>query len=118
MPSKFHECGDINPPENRPDEPIEKRYQRRFNFHERKELRRRDVSKELALSYNERFGLESILKLVKMGCSPEEANKYVSKRYGDKLYCKSASIRRKEMALRFIAYNLRLLIYYYYAKVI
>lgn len=40
----------------------------------------------------------------------------LKKRYGDKLYCRSASMRRKEMALRFIAYNLRLLIYYEYAK--
>jgi len=40
----------------------------------------------------------------------------LKRRYGDNLYCKSAIMRRKEMALRFIAYNLRLLIYYQYAK--
>ena len=40
----------------------------------------------------------------------------LKRRYGDNLYCKSAIMRRKEMALRFIAYNLRLLIYYTYAK--
>ena len=40
----------------------------------------------------------------------------LKKRYGDKLYSRSAIMRRKEMALRFIAYNLRLLIYYQYAK--
>lgn len=40
----------------------------------------------------------------------------LKRRYGDRLYCKSAVMRRKEMALRFIAYNLRLLMYYEYAK--
>jgi hypothetical protein len=40
----------------------------------------------------------------------------LKKRYGDKLYCKKAGMRRKEMALRFIAYNLKLLICYKYAK--
>jgi hypothetical protein len=39
----------------------------------------------------------------------------LKKRYGDKLYCKKASMRRKEMALRFIAYNLKLLICYKYS---
>jgi len=40
----------------------------------------------------------------------------LKRRYGDKLYCRKASMRRKEMALRFIAYNLKLLICYLYAK--
>jgi hypothetical protein len=40
----------------------------------------------------------------------------IKKRFGDKVNCKSAIMRRKEMALRFIAYNLRLLIYHHYAK--
>ena len=40
----------------------------------------------------------------------------LKRRYGDNLYCKSATMRRKEMALRFLAYNLRLLIYYQYAR--
>ena len=39
----------------------------------------------------------------------------LKKRYGDTLFCKSASMRRKEMALRFIAYNLRIILYYQYA---
>lgn len=40
----------------------------------------------------------------------------LKKRYGDRLYCRKASMRRKEMALRFLAYNLRLLICYRHAK--
>ena len=40
----------------------------------------------------------------------------LKRRYGDRLYCRSAIMRRKEMALRFIAYNLKLLICYQYAK--
>ena len=40
----------------------------------------------------------------------------LKRRYGDKLYCRKARMRRKEMALRFIAYNLKLLICYKYAK--
>lgn len=40
----------------------------------------------------------------------------LKRRYGDKLYCRKARMRRKEMALRFIAYNLKLLVCYRYAK--
>lgn len=40
----------------------------------------------------------------------------IKKRYGDKLNCKKASMRRKEMSLRFIAYNIRILIYAKYAR--
>jgi hypothetical protein len=40
----------------------------------------------------------------------------LKRRYGDKLYCRKARMRRKEMALRFIAYNLKLLICYRFAK--
>lgn len=35
----------------------------------------------------------------------------LKKRYGDKLYCRSKKMRRKEMALRFVAYNLRIVAY-------
>ena len=40
----------------------------------------------------------------------------LKKRYGDKLNCSSASMRRKEMSLRIIAYNIRVLLYARYAK--
>lgn len=40
----------------------------------------------------------------------------LKRRYGDRLYCRKASMRRKEMAMRFIAYNLKLLICHHYAK--
>lgn len=53
--------------------------------------------------YHQRSKIESVFSALK-------------KRYGDKLYCKKANMRRKEMALRFIAYNLRIMIYYRYAK--
>ena len=53
--------------------------------------------------YHQRSRIESVFSALK-------------RRYGDKLYCKKAGMRRKEMALRFIAYNLRLLICYNYAK--
>ena len=36
-------------------------------------------------------------------------------RYGDTLFCRTAKMRRKEMALRFIAYNLKIILYYRYA---
>lgn len=39
----------------------------------------------------------------------------LKKRYGDKLHSRNAYMRRKEMALRFIAYNLRIIVYYQYA---
>ena len=53
--------------------------------------------------YHQRSRIESVFSALK-------------RRYGDKLYCKKAGMRRKEMALRFIAYNLKLLICYKYAK--
>lgn len=40
----------------------------------------------------------------------------LKKRYGDKLNCSSASMRRKEMSLRLIAYNIRILLYARYAE--
>jgi hypothetical protein len=46
----------------------------------------------------------------------EAVNSALKKRYGDKLNCNSASMRRKEMSLRLIAYNVRLLIYDQYAR--
>jgi hypothetical protein len=53
--------------------------------------------------YHQRSRVESVFSALK-------------KRYGDKLYCRKAGMRRKEMALRFISYNLRLMICYIYAK--
>lgn len=53
--------------------------------------------------YHQRSKIESIFHALK-------------ERYGDKLYGKSVSSRRKEMALRFIAYNVRLLLYFRYAN--
>ena len=53
--------------------------------------------------YHQRSKIEAVFSALK-------------KRYGDKLYCKKANMRRKEMALRFIAYNLRIIICYKYAK--
>ena len=53
--------------------------------------------------YHQRSRIESIFHALK-------------ERYGDKLFCKGASMRRKEMAIRFIAYNIRLMIFYLYAK--
>lgn len=40
----------------------------------------------------------------------------LKKRYGDKLNCSSTSMRRKEMSLRIIAYNIRILLYAQYAE--
>jgi len=40
----------------------------------------------------------------------------IKKRFGDKVNCKSASMRRKEIALRLISYNLKILICYLYAN--
>jgi hypothetical protein len=40
----------------------------------------------------------------------------IKKKFGDKVNCKSAIMRRKEIALRLIAYNIRVLIYYPYAN--
>ncbi|MEK6896658.1 MAG: transposase, partial [Nanoarchaeota archaeon] len=53
--------------------------------------------------YHQRSRIESIFHALK-------------ERYGDKLFCRGSSMRRKEMALRFIAYNIRLMIFYLYAK--
>lgn len=53
--------------------------------------------------YHQRSRIEAVFSALK-------------KRYGDRLYCQSARMRRKEMALRFIAYNLKILICYQYAK--
>ena len=53
--------------------------------------------------YHQRSKIEAVFSALK-------------KRYGDKLYCKKANMRRKEMALRFVAYNLRIMICYRYAK--
>lgn len=53
--------------------------------------------------YHQRSRIEAVFSALK-------------RRYGDKLYCRKARMRRKEMALRFIAYNLKLLICYRYAK--
>jgi hypothetical protein len=46
----------------------------------------------------------------------ESVNSALKKRYGDKLNCRSARMRRREMSIRIIAYNIRILIYNQYAK--
>lgn len=53
--------------------------------------------------YHQRSRIEAVFSAIK-------------KRYGDKLNCKSAKMRRKEMSLRLIAYNVRILICTRYAK--
>jgi len=53
--------------------------------------------------YHQRSRIEAVFSALK-------------RRYGDKLYCRKAGMRRKEMAMRFIAYNLKLLVCYSYAK--
>lgn len=53
--------------------------------------------------YNQRSKIECIFSALK-------------RRYGDKLYSKKWYIRRREMALRFISYNVKLIIYITYAK--
>lgn len=53
--------------------------------------------------YHQRSKIEAIFHALK-------------KRYGDRLSGKNAKARRKEMALRFPAYNVRLLIYFRYAN--
>jgi len=53
--------------------------------------------------YHQRSKVESVFSVIK-------------KRFGDKVSCKSAIMRRKEIALRLIAYNLRILICYQYAN--
>ena len=52
--------------------------------------------------YHQRSKIESVFSALK-------------KRYGDKLYCKKARMRRKEMAMRFISYNIRIIICYKYS---
>jgi hypothetical protein len=52
--------------------------------------------------YHQRSKVESVFHALK-------------ERYGEELYCKSKEMRRKEMALRFVAYNLRLFIYWKFA---
>lgn len=53
--------------------------------------------------YHRRSRIESVFSAIK-------------KRYGDKLNCSSASMRRKEMSLRLIAYNIRILLCARYAE--
>lgn len=53
--------------------------------------------------YHQRSKIEAVFSALK-------------KRYGDQLYCRSANMRRKEMALRFIAYNFRIILYLRYAQ--
>ena len=53
--------------------------------------------------YHQRSKVESVFSVIK-------------KRFGDKVNCKSAIMRRKEIALRLIAYNLKILICYQYAN--
>ncbi len=53
--------------------------------------------------YHQRSKIESVFSVIK-------------KRFGDKVSCKSSSMRRKEIALRLIAYNLKILICYEYAN--
>ena len=55
------------------------------------------------LFYHQRSRIEAVFSALK-------------KRYGDKLNCSSASMRRKEMSLRLIAYNIRILLYAKYAE--
>ena len=40
----------------------------------------------------------------------------LKKRYGDVLYSRTVHVRRREMAMRFIAYNVKLIVYISYAK--
>lgn len=53
--------------------------------------------------YHQRSKIEAVFSALK-------------KRYGDKLNCKSARMRRREMSLRLIAYNIRILICARHAK--
>jgi len=52
--------------------------------------------------YHQRSKIESIFSVIK-------------KRFGDKTNCKNCLMKRKEIALRLIAYNIRILICYRYA---
>lgn len=53
--------------------------------------------------YHQRSKIEAVFSALK-------------KRYGDELFCRKKGMRRKEMALRFIAYNARLYLCWKYAK--
>ena len=53
--------------------------------------------------YNQRSKVECVFSALK-------------KRYGDHLFSKKWHMRRREMAMRFIAYNVKLIIYINYAK--
>jgi len=53
--------------------------------------------------YHQRSKIESVFSALK-------------KRYGDQLHCRTKGMRRKEMAMRFIAYNVRLFLCWKYAK--
>lgn len=53
--------------------------------------------------YHQRSKVESVFSVIK-------------KRFGDKVSCRSAVMRRKEIALRLIAYNLKILVCYEYAN--
>ena len=53
--------------------------------------------------YNQRSKVEAIFSALK-------------RRYGDKLHCRKWHLRRKEMAIRLIAYNLKLIVYISYAR--
>ena len=53
--------------------------------------------------YNQRSKIECVFSVLK-------------KRWGDQLYSRKAYLRRREMAIRFIAYNIRLIIFLNYAK--
>lgn len=53
--------------------------------------------------YHQRSRIEAVFSAIK-------------KRYGDKLNCKSARMRRREMSLRLLAYNIRILICTRHAK--
>lgn len=52
--------------------------------------------------YHQRSKIEAVFSALK-------------KRYGDELYCHGVGMRRKEMAMRFLAYNVRLFICWKYA---
>ena len=45
----------------------------------------------------------------------EAVNSAIKKRYGDSFKCKRKSMRRKEVALRFIAYNVFIMLCYNYS---
>src|SRR3989339_551294 len=53
--------------------------------------------------YHQRSNIESVFSVIK-------------KRFGDKVLCRTFSMRSKEIALRLIAYNLKILICYEYAN--